>query len=111
METGRVFNHFSTVPLSHLHTAGGIGFRGIALPFVVGYVDVGYGERAPADVLRDVQAWRRLYGISGVMFDRVPSDAASTPRLHEYVTGARRYGASFVVGNPGVPPALAVDTV
>lgn len=73
---------------------------------LLGYVDVAYGERRPADVLRDVQAWLRMYRVGGVMFDRVPSGAASTPRLQEYVAGARRAGATFVVGNPGVPPAL-----
>jgi hypothetical protein len=26
----------------------GVGFRGIARPFVVGYVDVGYGRDGPA---------------------------------------------------------------
>jgi hypothetical protein len=36
------------VPLSQLHTVGGVGFRGIARPFVVGYVDLGYGREGVA---------------------------------------------------------------
>ena len=44
VEVGRVFSSFSTNPLSALHKVGGVGVRGIALPFVVGYVDVGYGS-------------------------------------------------------------------
>lgn len=74
---------------------------------LLGYVDVAYGERPPEAVLDDVRSWLRWYRVGGVMFDRVPSDAGSTTRLREYVTGARRAGAGLVVGNPGVPPALA----
>jgi hypothetical protein len=73
---------------------------------VLGYVDLAYGERSLEDVLQDVQDWQRRYRVGGVMFDRCPSDAASTERLSAYVAGARRAGAGFVVGNPGVVPAL-----
>lgn len=48
VDMGRVYNSFGTDPLSSLHKAAGIGFRGIALPFVVGYVDVGYGSEGAA---------------------------------------------------------------
>ena len=34
-------------PVAGLHSVGGVGFRAIAEPFVVGYVDVGYGGMAP----------------------------------------------------------------
>lgn len=77
--------------------------RGLRL---LGYVDAAYGERPPAEVLADVRTWRTLYGIGGVMLDRTPSTALATGRLSEYVSDARRAGAAFVVGNPGVPPAL-----
>jgi outer membrane protein assembly factor BamA len=43
-ELGKVFERPSTSPLSHLHPVYGIGIRGIARPFVVAYVDVGYGQ-------------------------------------------------------------------
>ncbi|MBV8454312.1 MAG: BamA/TamA family outer membrane protein [Deltaproteobacteria bacterium] len=42
-EAGRVFHEMSGDPFEALHPVGGLGFRGIAEPFVVGYVDVGYG--------------------------------------------------------------------
>lgn len=42
-EIGRVFHALDAVPFTHLHPVGGVGFRGLAAPFVVGYVDVGYG--------------------------------------------------------------------
>ena len=48
VDAGRVFRDASTFPLSHVHPVGGIGFRGIARPFVVGYVDIGYGSEGTA---------------------------------------------------------------
>ncbi|HEY1724595.1 MAG TPA: BamA/TamA family outer membrane protein [Steroidobacteraceae bacterium] len=48
IDIGRVFPHTDVSPLSHLHTIGGVGFRGIARPFVVGYVDMGYGSEGLA---------------------------------------------------------------
>lgn len=48
VDLGRVFGDTSTFPLTKLHPVGGIGFRGIARPFVVGYVDIGYGDEGVA---------------------------------------------------------------
>jgi len=48
VDVGRVFEDLGTWPLSHLHTVGGLAFRGVARPFVVGYVDVGYGSEGAA---------------------------------------------------------------
>jgi len=48
VDAGRVFADSGTLPFQHLHTVGGVGFRGIARPFVVGYVDVGYGSEGTA---------------------------------------------------------------
>jgi outer membrane protein assembly factor BamA len=48
VDLGRVFARTDTWPLSQLHTVGGLGFRGIARPFVVGYVDLGYGSEGLA---------------------------------------------------------------
>ncbi len=48
VDVGRVFSRTSTDPLVHLHPVAGVGFRGIARPFVVGYVDVGYGSDGAA---------------------------------------------------------------
>jgi hypothetical protein len=45
---GRVFARSSTNPLEHVHQVYGVGFRGIARPFVVGYVDLGYGSEGVA---------------------------------------------------------------
>jgi hypothetical protein len=43
-----VFHNAGTVPLDDLHKVIGMGFRGIAAPFVVGYVDIGYGSEGAA---------------------------------------------------------------
>jgi hypothetical protein len=48
IDVGRVFDRFSTLPLDQLHKVYGMGFRGIARPFVVGYVDIGYGSEGAA---------------------------------------------------------------
>jgi hypothetical protein len=45
---GRVFSSTGTDPLDHVHKVFGVGFRGIARPYVVGYVDVGYGTEGAA---------------------------------------------------------------
>jgi hypothetical protein len=48
IDVGRVFARTSTNPLDQLHRVYGVGFRGIARPFVVGYVDIGYGTEGVA---------------------------------------------------------------
>ncbi|HWW20320.1 MAG TPA: BamA/TamA family outer membrane protein, partial [Steroidobacteraceae bacterium] len=48
VDLGRVFARPSIIPLSKLHTVGGLGIRGLARPFVVGYIDVGYGDEGVA---------------------------------------------------------------
>lgn len=48
LDAGRVFHNVSTNPFGDLHPVGGVGFRGIAEPFVVGYVDVGWGGEGAA---------------------------------------------------------------
>jgi hypothetical protein len=48
IDVGRVFARTGTFPLRHIHRVYGVGFRGIARPFVVGYVDIGYGSEGIA---------------------------------------------------------------
>jgi outer membrane protein assembly factor BamA len=47
-DMGRVFHNPDDNFISDLHPVGGMGFRGIAEPFVVGYVDVGWGGEGAA---------------------------------------------------------------
>ncbi|HVN44129.1 MAG TPA: BamA/TamA family outer membrane protein [Steroidobacteraceae bacterium] len=44
IDAGKVFSNGPGSVLSDMHTAAGVGFRGVASPYVVGYVDVGYGR-------------------------------------------------------------------
>ena len=48
VDLGQVFGRTSTFPIERIHTVGGVGFRAIARPSVVGYVDVGYGSEGAA---------------------------------------------------------------
>jgi outer membrane protein assembly factor BamA len=48
VDVGRVFSRTGTLPFEQLHHVFGVGFRGIAKPFVVGKVDVGYGSEGVA---------------------------------------------------------------
>jgi hypothetical protein len=48
VDLGRVFSRSGTFPLDQLHHIYGVGFRGVARPFVVGYVDIGYGSEGIA---------------------------------------------------------------
>jgi hypothetical protein len=48
IDIGRVFSSSGTDFLEQLHKVYGLGFRGIARPFVVGYVDIGYGSEGAA---------------------------------------------------------------
>ncbi len=43
VDAGRVFRSYGQWPISQLHTVVGLGFRAIAAPSVVGYVDIGEG--------------------------------------------------------------------
>jgi hypothetical protein len=44
VDAGKVFSNGPGNLLSEMHTAAGVGVRGVASPYVVGYVDVGYGR-------------------------------------------------------------------
>jgi hypothetical protein len=48
MDVGRVFSRLGTSPFAQLHRAYGLGVRGVARPFIVAYVDVGYGTEGSA---------------------------------------------------------------
>jgi len=48
IDLGKVFARDSENPLSHLHHGSGVGIRGVASPFIVGFLDVGFGPEGPA---------------------------------------------------------------
>jgi outer membrane protein assembly factor BamA len=45
VDFGQVFHTAHDSPVSNLHPVGGLGFRGVVPPQVVGFVDVGVGEQ------------------------------------------------------------------
>lgn len=47
-DVGKTFHSVRQSPVSDLHAVGGVGFRAIAKPFIVGYVNVGYGSEGVA---------------------------------------------------------------
>jgi len=48
VDFGKVSPSIGENLMSHLHTGGGFGLRALATPYVVGYVDVGYGAEGVA---------------------------------------------------------------
>jgi outer membrane protein assembly factor BamA len=48
VEAGKVFPQLADNPINHPHWAYGVGFRGIARPQIVGFVDVGAGSEGTA---------------------------------------------------------------
>ena len=48
VESGQVFHGVADSPVSDLHTVGGLGFRGVVRPQIVGFVDIGYGSEGTA---------------------------------------------------------------
>ena len=44
LEAGQVFAQLSDSPFDELHPAGGMGFRGVVRPNIVGFVDLGYAD-------------------------------------------------------------------
>jgi outer membrane protein assembly factor BamA len=45
---GQVFKSSRSSPFNDLHAVGGLGFRGVVRPQVVGFVDIGLGEQGAA---------------------------------------------------------------
>ena len=43
-DLGKVSHNFNDNPLARFHSAGGLGFRAVAEPFVVGFLDVGFAS-------------------------------------------------------------------
>lgn len=77
---------------------------GLGQTRLVGYVPVHYGRRSPADVVRDIRAWQRMYRLDGIMLDELPSGEDSLRVCSEYAASARASGIRFLAANPGVFP-------
>lgn len=71
---------------------------------VVGYVDTNYGHRPIGEVLEEISRYIAWYRVSGVFFDRVPSDTQSLHHYADLTHRARGIGAHVVAFNHGVHP-------
>ena len=70
--------------------------RGVPM---LGYVDLGYADRALAAVRADLAAWR-WYPIDGIFFDQAPTDPTRLGWVEQVVAAVR----GRVVLNPGTRP-------
>ena len=71
---------------------------------VAGYVDTNYGHRPIGEVLEEISRYIAWYRVSGVFFDRVPSDTQSLHHYADLTHRARGIGAHVVAFNHGVHP-------
>lgn len=74
-----------------------------------GYIDLGYGRRAPEAVFADAMAWRAWYGIEALMLDQAPARASRAPDLPELLLSLRAAGFGGIALNPGTALEPAMD--
>lgn len=68
---------------------------------VIGYVHTGYGKRAAADVLADVDRWYSFYPtLGGIFFDQQATDAAHVDLYKTLVAEVHAHGG-FCASNAG----------
>lgn len=72
---------------------------------VKGYVYTGYGQRAQASVLADMNRWSDLYGVNDFFIDEAASDKAHLAYYRNLLSAAvaAHAGRRFML-NPGTPP-------
>lgn len=72
---------------------------------VIGYVHTSYGARATVEVKAEIDAYKVLYGVSGIFLDEVASDGALLPYYQDLADYIRATAGAFVMLNPGTIPA------
>lgn len=72
---------------------------------LAGYVDVAFGDRL-VQARHDAQAWRTLYDLDAIMFDRVPSDVHHYAAINSMILPLRRSGLQVIAnfGHPYLDP-------
>ena len=73
-------------------------------PLLAGYVDTAYATRPLTEVVAEVVAYRRRYGVDAVFADQVTSGEAPLPYYRELAMRLRGAGATRIVLNPGTVP-------
>lgn len=71
---------------------------------VAGYIDTAYAARPLREVLDEVTAYRRFYGIDAVFVDQVTSGVATLGYYVRLAQSLRIHCAGPIVLNPGVSP-------
>lgn len=109
--------HADAVKLVVLNVASGPGerpdeaFEAVLEPLhqagvrVIGYVDTGYGRRAPQSVLAEAGRYQDWYGVRGVCLDQVATGAEHLGYYGWLADRIRAAGGEFVFFNHGVHPA------
>lgn len=84
---------------------------------VLGYVHTTYGQRNPALVTQDVQTYAQCYGVDGVFFDEVSSQAslasyyaAAAATVRQDITPPSGKPALVAI-NPGTYPDLSIANI
>jgi len=73
-------------------------------PLLAGYVDTAYATRPLTEVVAEVVAYRRRYGVDAVFADQVTSGEAPLPYYRELAMRLRGAGTTRIVLNPGTVP-------
>lgn len=71
---------------------------------VIGYVDTGYGRRAPQAVLAETGRYQDWYGVRGVFLDQAAAGAEHLGYYARLAGQARAMGAEVVFFNHGTHP-------
>ena len=79
---------------------------------VKGYIYTSYGTRSSADVLADMEAWSKLYGVNDYFLDEVSALAADLPYYRTVLQTAYAKNSSrrFML-NPGAAPDKAYFSI
>jgi Spherulation-specific family 4 len=89
----------------HDDYASAVGTARDAGSAVLGYVQTGYGTRAPATVREEIERYRAWYGVDGIFLDETSHDAAHLDYYRELADAVRAAGLTLVALNPGTVPA------
>lgn len=68
---------------------------------VLGYVYTHYGNRDPAEIMNDIDEYKRWYGINGIFFDEMAHVHGKENYYLSLSKYAKSIGIDFTVGNPG----------
>ena len=90
----------------------GINLLEAAGVIVLGYVYTSYGYRPIANVETDVNSWKQMYHINGILFDEMSRLTGYEGYYSSLNSYAKSLGYTFTIGNPGGPiPTSYIGTL